>query len=111
MNNKDVIELNELTQKNYVCKVGQKFSYNAPVHASVGIDSEVAIEDATIVKITDAKFEYQNKNQEKEPLAGGDAATKTYTFEALKVGKTTIEIKKNFRGTIESTAKFEIEVE
>ena len=78
------------------------------VHASVGIGAEYENTDKSVLKLF--SDEYNFKQKQEPGMAGGDAATQVFTFEALKVGETKLTFKRNFRGTIEQTTEFNITV-
>lgn len=83
-------------------KVGTKFTYNFSQHGSVGIDAEYGIEDETIVEYQTTKNRYHHPLKMMRGMSGGDAATGTFIFKAIKAGKTTIKFQRVFRGSVES---------
>ena len=102
----NMTELNAITNKNYTLKVGDKAFFQMDVHASVGIGAQYENTNESVVKLF--SDEYNFKQKQEPGMAGGDAATQVFTFEALKVGETKLTFKKNFRGTIEQTTEFNI---
>jgi hypothetical protein len=81
-------------------ELGQKLFYGARVHGSVGNTAKVWSENSNVVKLIKTNFAYENdKNAE---FSGGDAATKTFVFEAKELGKATIKIQELFRGELKN---------
>ena len=89
-------------------KVGQKAYYQTTVHGSVGVAARVNVDNSTILKLVDTHFAY--KNAQKAKMSGGDKGTKTFIFEALKSGSTTIIVKDVFRSRVKNTYKITINV-
>jgi hypothetical protein len=104
--NKKVI-LSEIKNQ-YEVNVGQQLTYTASIHGSVGYTCEVYSSDENIVKFIDKKHEYDNPANSN--MSGGDAATNTYTFEAIESGETSINVIKYFRGDIENSYELKITV-
>ncbi|HAS45579.1 MAG TPA: hypothetical protein DCS93_34160 [Microscillaceae bacterium] len=90
-------------------KVGQKAYYQATIHGSVGFMTSVSSASYRIFKLIDTHFAY--KDARKARMSGGDKATKTFVFEALKTGNTVLTIKDIFRGKIKATYKINVIVE
>jgi hypothetical protein len=103
-----MIELHPLKDNHYTLKVGQKVYYSAKLHASVGIYTEYAINDTDVAKFVSDDITFQNK--ENANLPGGDEATQTFVFEAIKVGKTTITLREMFRNDEKHKAVFHVKV-
>ena len=101
-------ELNALTSKDYTLKVGEKAYFQIDVHASVGIGAQYENTNESVLKLF--SDEYNFKQKQEPGMAGGDAATQVFTFEAIKIGETKLTFKKNFRGKIEETTEFNIMV-
>ena len=101
-------ELNALTSKDYTLKVGEKAYFQIDVHASVGIGAQYENTNESVLKLF--SDEYNFKQKQEPGMAGGDAATQVFTFEAIKIGETKLTFKKNFRGKIEETTEFNITV-
>lgn len=93
----------------YSVLVGQKLTYAAKEHGSVGSTQSVAVEDENIVSLLDKKRTYDQP--ENSNMSGGDASTTLYSFEAKKEGTTQVLIKKYFRGTLENEFYLTITVE
>ena len=89
-------------------KIGQKAYYQTSVHGSVGETVEVSVDNPSVLKLVDTHFAYDDARKAK--TSGGDAGTKTFVFEALKPGSTTIVAKKLFRDEVKNTHKFTINV-
>lgn len=79
-------------------KVGQKAYHQGIVHGSVGMSTLVKVQDEEVLKFVDKHFAYHRVQV--RGMTGGDKATKTYIFEALKKGKTKIKVKKVLTGEI-----------
>ena len=101
-------ELNALTSKDYTLQVGEKVYFQIDVHASVGMGGQYENTDETVVKLFGE--EYNFKQKQVAGMTGGDAATKVFTFEAIKIGQVKLTFQKNFRGKIEETTEFNITV-
>lgn len=110
-NTQEMITLNPLKGTKYRLKVGDRFQIANPVHGSVGIWAEQSIADTTILMLEGSETKYKHPENMKQGMTGGDAATKTFTFRALKVGQTTITSKQIFRGTVEREDVYQITVE
>lgn len=111
-----------LSGKDLTLKVGQKATISMTVHGSVGITADAYSNDEKIVKLVKSNMKYENEEwqkaeeeekpyQDKEtgewvvpakkPLpSGGDEATKTYIFEAVKEGKVVMVVEEGYRGDI-----------
>lgn len=89
-------------------KVGQKAYYQTTVHGSVGVAARVNVGNYRILKLVDTHFAY--KNASKAKMSGGDKGTKTFIFEALKPGSTTVIVKDIFRSRVKNTYKITITV-
>ena len=81
--------------------VGTTLKYTGNVHHSVGETVEVASQNDSIVAYVDTDFKYNKKYIGRRP-SGGDAATRTFYFEAMAPGETTITIEEIFRGELEN---------
>ncbi len=88
----------ELSKRKVILKVGQKAYYQGIMHGSVGIGIVVNIKDEEILKYIDKHFAYHRVQV--EGMTGGDKATQTYIFEALKKGKTKMIFQEVMRGEI-----------
>lgn len=104
----NMTQLNALGSKDYTLKVGEKVYFQMDVHASVGIGAEYENTDTSVLKLFSDEYNFKQKQEPR--MAGGDAATQVFTFEALKVGETRLTFKRNFRGTIEQITEFNITV-
>lgn len=125
-----------LSGETLTLEVGQKAKIGMSVYGSVGITAAVYAMDEDIVKfvetITKYKDEERQKAEEKEVTeeyyvdeetgllvvsgvsddydSGSDEAVKTYIFEAVQAGETTIYVEKGFRGDITSKRAVKIKV-
>lgn len=102
----NMTQLNALTSKDYTLKVGEKVYFQMEVHASVGIGAQYENTDTSVLKLFSDEYNFRQKQEPR--MAGGDAATQVFTFEAIKVGETKLTFKRNFRGTIEETTEFNV---
>ncbi len=105
---KEQIALNPLRATDYTLQIDQTALLKMSEHGSVGIASEVYIEDKTILALVSDEFIYTN--EPKEGTTGGDGGTRSYIFKALKTGKTTITAKDMFRGELKGETVFNITV-
>lgn len=103
---KDMVSVNGI-QGDYTIKVGQKVYYSGHVHGSVGEAYRIWSDDPLILSQFKTHFAY-HKNQ-KTAGNGGDAATSTFVFKALKIGKTTLTVEEKFRGKV--TKRYQIKIE
>lgn len=103
---KDMIEINPLSTKKIILKIGQKAYYQASEHGSVGIGVGVISKNSKVLNKTNTHFAYQRVQV--RGMTGGDQATRTHIFEAKKVGKTKLIIRESFRGEI--TNKYVIKI-
>lgn len=87
-------------------EVGQTIYYSASVHGSVGIQASCWSEFDSILQLKESHFAYDDPKKAEMP--GGDAATKTFIFEALKVGESRVMIKEHFRGELREEFIIEI---
>lgn len=104
---KNMIHLSELSGKAHL-KVGQKAYCEASVHGSVGVTASVSVENEEVLKLVNSNITY--KNPEKREMSGGDAATKTFIFEAMTAGVAKVVVTKKFRGELRSTHNIVVEV-
>lgn len=97
-NNKLPVVISPL-RSNMKVKIREKLTYSGTQHASIGHTVSCFSEDENIIKLINSSVKY-DKDQETAGK-GGDSATKTFTFEALKKGTTTVVIKELFRGKVQ----------
>ena len=91
-------------------RVNEKVSYSYPLHGSVGITAEYYIADENILKYIDTKVKYHHPERMKPGMTGGDSATGTFIFKAIKQGETELIIKHLFRGELEKEVKIKVTV-
>ena len=73
---------------------------------------EFEIGDESVLRHIRTETEYLHPEKMKYPgWTGGDAEKGTWFFETVGAGKTTLIVKKIFRGTLESKCTVEIVVE
>ncbi|MEQ8175851.1 MAG: hypothetical protein ABRQ26_12360 [Syntrophomonadaceae bacterium] len=104
----DLINLTGQTQ--VTLKVNKLAVYQFYSYSSVGYSSKYEISDNSIVSCIDSKTDYKHPEAMKPGSSGGDEATGTFVFKALKPGKTTIVIKDLYRGNVKNENKIEITV-
>lgn len=109
----DTISLSALSSPDPVkVKTGQYLKFSLKEHASVGLGSKCVIkEEGKAIRLEKSDRAYKNPNFEKEPLAGGDEATRTYVFYAFEKGSNSITVEEWMRGTKENSFDFNIVVE
>ena len=91
-------------------KVNEKTTYKFSLHASVGITAEYFISDENILQYIDSKVKYHHPERMKYGMTGGDSATGTFIFKAIKKGETELIIKHLFRGDLEKEIRIKITV-
>ena len=80
-------------------------------HGSVGENMEFEIGDESILKHLRTETEYIHPEKMKyHDWTGGDAEKGLWFFETVGTGKTSLIVKKIFRGTLESTCSVQIVV-
>jgi len=87
---------------------GEVLTYTGYVHISVGYWLEYKIGNEQTLQLKNSKVDYQNPENMRAGMTGGDAANKTFYFEAIAAGETELQILKNFRGEIESQETWKI---
>ncbi|MCX7025472.1 MAG: protease inhibitor I42 family protein [Spirochaetes bacterium] len=92
-------------------RVGQKAACSVGVHGSVGKTAEAETADPDIVRLVDSTIAYLHPENMKPGMTGGDAATRTFVFEALAPGETTITVRMLYRGRLEETKIWKVRVE
>jgi hypothetical protein len=102
--------LHPLSKTSLDVQKGDVFYYGGAVHGSVGIAIEYEIANKSIVKFHHDSVDYKNKDAVEKGMSGADEATKIFAFEALQKGETTITINELFRGTVENSFTFKINV-
>lgn len=89
---------------------GQECSYLCRQHNSVGLTSDYTIGDSEVLKLVTANVVLENVQQEKNPLPGGDKATKTYTFVANEIGTCQLTMISYERGSVARTQDIQVTV-
>jgi predicted secreted protein len=103
------IILNPLMASDYGMQINQTAMLSMSEHGSVGITSDIVIQDETILTLVSDEFTYTK--EPKEGTTGGDGGSRTYIFKALKTGQTTITAKEYFRGNLEKEVIYNITVQ
>ena len=81
-------------------------------HVSVGEEMDFEIDNESIFSHLGTETEYIHPEKMKYPeWTGGDAERGKWFFKAIGKGKTTLAVKKIFRGTLESTCTVTVTVE
>ena len=96
---KDMVSLNN--KQSFTLKVNEQALYNFTLHESVGFTAEYFIIDESILKCIDTKIKYHHPERMKPGMTGGDSATGSFIFKALKQGGTELIIKHLYRGDLE----------
>jgi hypothetical protein len=112
INNKmarDTIVIDSRNQKEYKIKIGQLLSYTYSSQPSIGLTGDYKIDNTEVIKILDKKHEF--KNPEIAHLDGGDDASETIIFEAIKTGTCSLKIWEDYRGEKQNEATVKIIVE
>ncbi|MCH2223729.1 MAG: hypothetical protein MK066_03090 [Crocinitomicaceae bacterium] len=99
---KDTIQLIPFKTKETI-QLGQKLKYTGRVHGSVGSGVNVWEENNGVLKLIDSQFQYDHPQV--KGMSGGDAGTKTFVFEPIKLGQSTITIQETYRGEIKNEFK------
>jgi predicted secreted protein len=97
-------------QSSATLKVGERASFAAPVHGSVGIAAECVTSDAAVLRLVSADTTYLHPENMRPGMTGGDAARRVYIFEAAAPGQATVTYRKVFRGTLEQTKEIKVTV-
>lgn len=100
--------LNPLATSNITVKTGEIICYAGEVHGSVGSGLSYSIKDESIIKLNHETLKYNDESRKNMP--GGDKATKTYAFKAIKEGETTLTVNEMFRGEVKNSYSFQIKV-
>jgi predicted secreted protein len=105
---KNMIDLGRMDTKKVDLKVGQKAYIKYKMHASVGIWADVTSSDETVLKISKKHTQFHRKQ---EPgMTGGDAATVTVVFEAVRAGNSQVKCVNKFRSEIQKETEVAVEV-
>lgn len=105
----EIIKLSPLNEELNITKADQlEFSYRE--HISVGYTAEFEIENQEILIHQKTDIVYKSPERMKEGMTGGDAATATFRFKAIAIGKTLLTIRKYFRGELETEYTFRINI-
>jgi len=105
---KGMVNLTPLGTKKVNLKAGQKAYVQYKLHASVGIWAEVSSSDETVLKTVKTYTQYHRKQE--AGMAGGDAATVTVVFEAVKAGNSQVKCVNKFRSEVEKESEIAVEV-
>ena len=97
-------------KQSIILKINEKASYNFNLHASVGFTAEYYIVDKSILKYINTKIKYHHPERMKPGMTGGDSATGTFIFSAVKQGETELIIKHLYRGELEKEVIIKITV-
>jgi hypothetical protein len=92
-------------------KVGAHFCYSGIVHGSVGKWLIYKTEGDEVLSQPEEKLEYLTPDKIKAGMKGADKAKMTYIFEALKPGKVTLHMIREYRYEEESRESIVIVVE
>ncbi len=104
----NAVKIDYEKNKSVQLQVGQIAYFPAPVHGSVGIGANIQSTEEQILQYVDGHNTYERVQI--IGMTGGDRATYTFIFQALKAGKCHVVYKKNFRGKIEKTYKIKVSV-
>lgn len=100
------IQLQE--DKKIQLQVGQILYFSAPVHGSVGTGANIQSTQEQILQYFDGHNCYKKVQLRGE--TGGDGASYTVIFKAVKAGKCNLVYKKTFRGKVEKIYKIKVRV-
>ena len=89
-------------------KSGERISFSAPVHGSVGEWVEVVLDNDSVIVVVESYIEYYEPLVEGE--TGGDGGTKTFVYEGIHPGQALLTVNEMFRGSIEDTYSITIVV-
>lgn len=81
-------------------KTGDVFYSQGRQHGSVGISYEFELKNDSVLELQQKHFAYTNPQI--EGTTGGDNATVTYVFKALKKGQTQVIFRSMYRGKVEN---------
>ena len=91
-------------------RVGEFFYFEYHRHGSVGFDADFEVEDDNIVELVRSECEYLYPERMKPGWTGGDKERCRWVFKALAFGETRINIRKLFRGDVESACAIVVKV-
>ncbi len=92
-------------------RVDEAFFFEFHRHVSVGEEMQFEIGDEAVISHLRTETEYIHPEKMKYPeWTGGDAEKGKWFFKTVGTGKTSLAVKKIFRGTLESTCTVTIVV-
>lgn len=106
---KGSINLQAVSGKSVHLKVGQKAYWQFKQHTSVGFEGEASSTATDVLKIVKSHTQYHNKQV--KGMTGGDAATVTLIFEALKKGSAQVKCQEIYRGEVKKTFEISVQVD
>ena len=105
------VKLNELEQNaETTAALDAALTYTYRLWESVGFTAEYKISEPGILKMTDNDVKFHHLANLVPGYTGADEATATYSFKALKPGRTTLTIKELYRGKLKVEKSFKITV-
>jgi hypothetical protein len=104
------VELTPLGARKVEVSVGTELTFSFSQHGSVGRYAEHEEADPAVVRFSREDMKFHHPERVKAGMAGADAATGTYVFEAVAPGTATVTIRDMFRGTAENTYTFTVVV-
>jgi len=90
---------------------GDLITHTFEQHESVGKDGTASVADPAVVTFLRRDTIYKHPDKMAPGMTGGDAASATFVFKALKAGATQITIQHTFRGKVEHTIEVQVVVE
>lgn len=89
---------------------GTRLRWSFKSHASVGYDADYELDDSGVVVFVRRDTDYEQSEAQRAGKTGADAATGTFVFEAREPGTASLQLRAQFRGAVESEARYAITV-
>jgi len=105
-----LLSVQEGASKEVTLRAGDLVFFEYHRHYSVGIDCEFEIGDSLLLELLRSEHEYVHPERLKPGWTGGDNERCRWVFKTLHKGKTTLTIRKMFRGATDATYVYEINI-
>jgi hypothetical protein len=91
--------------------LGQQCQYICQHHPSIGLTNDFNIEHNNILQLVDSQIVLVVPISDNKPRPGGDKGTKTYLFEAIDTGTTTLTINTYEKGNLTRSHAIELTIQ